>query len=99
MLTRPKNIVPHPVGGTLGLKTIDCPFPDEPGGRYSVGQIQSQGAFSVWIHGGALNGEARAPGMGVNTHLPRDHPISSPADPSFLLLLAIEYVQRRARSD
>ena len=82
MAPRPKNIVAHLSGGTLGLKTIDYPFPGDSLG-YGIPSVRfrGRGAVSVRLNGRALNGEAGAPGIGVHTHLPRDHPISSPVFP------------------
>ena len=82
MLTRPKNIVAHPVEGTLGLKTIDYLFPgDSLWDGIPLDIFRARVPFFVWIHGFVLNGEARAPAMGVHTHLPRDRHSSSPVFP------------------
>ena len=70
MLTRPKNIVAHPVEGTLGLKTIDYLFPgDSLWDCISLVRFRARVPFSVWIHGCVLDGEARAPAMREHTHI------------------------------
>ncbi len=63
MLTRPKNIVAHPVRGTLDLKTIDSAIPDDSlwDGILLV-RFRARVPLSVWIHSGALNRKAGAPG-------------------------------------
>ncbi len=72
MLTRPKNIVAHPVAGTLGLTAIDSLFPgDSLGEGIPPVKFRARVPFSIWLHGRALSGEARAAGMGVHIHLPR----------------------------
>lgn len=82
MLTRPKNIVVHPVEGTLGLKTINSPFPgDSSWDGIPLVRFRARVPFSVWIHCDALNWETRAPDIGVSTHLPRDRHSSSPVFP------------------
>ena len=79
MSTRPVIILAQLAEGTLGLKTIDSPFPEDSleGGIPSV-RFRPKVPFPVCLHGRALNGEAGATGMGVHTHRSRDHPISSP---------------------
>ncbi len=82
MLTRPKNIVAHSVEGTLGLKMIGSPFPgDSWGDGIPSVRFGARVPFSVRLHGHALNGEVRRPGLGVHTHRPRDRPVSSPVFP------------------
>ena len=82
MLSRPVNILAHLAKGALGLRMIDCLFPDESLGE-SIPSVRFRVRvpFSFCLHGRALNQEARAPGMGEHTHQPRDHPISWPVFP------------------
>ena len=56
MLTRPRNILVHPVEGTLGLSTIDGLFPGDSlwDGTPSV-RFRARMRFSVWTYCGALN--------------------------------------------